>query len=198
VIRNRVRIVNNVGYLLVWQPTHDRADKSGAYEGYVYEHILVAERALGRPLKRTEHVHHLDLNKVNNAPSNLLVLSRASHAKLHGWLDSIGYFSEHRIYSYRHNGCIDKVLAKCTRCKVCQMPTDNSSYCGSVCQSSHRECFIAGSTQKKPSKANLMKRLSRQSWVAVGEHYGVSDNAVRKWAIAYGINPFDYFRGRKV
>ena len=53
-IRNRVRLVNNVGYILVWNPDHHRADKDGAYKGYVYEHVLVAESQLGRKLKKLE------------------------------------------------------------------------------------------------------------------------------------------------
>lgn len=35
------------------------------------EHRLVMEQILGRPLARTEQVHHKDANKLNNAPSNL-------------------------------------------------------------------------------------------------------------------------------
>lgn len=44
-----------------------------------YAHRLVMEILLGRPLRRDEHVHHLDGNKVNNRPSNLQLLSASAH-----------------------------------------------------------------------------------------------------------------------
>lgn len=40
-------------------------------DGYVIEHRLVMARIIGRPLIRTECVHHLDHDPLNNAPSNL-------------------------------------------------------------------------------------------------------------------------------
>lgn len=52
--------------------------------GYVYEHVIVAEKKIGRPLRPGEVVHHIDGDKRNNAPSNLEVLaSQAEHARLH-------------------------------------------------------------------------------------------------------------------
>ena len=37
------------------------------------EHILVAERAMGKPLPVGAVVHHVDRNRLNNAPTNLVV-----------------------------------------------------------------------------------------------------------------------------
>lgn len=54
--------------------------------GYVYEHRVVAEKKLGRYLRSDEVVHHIDGNKTNNAPENLIVLSNNGHAKLHSLL----------------------------------------------------------------------------------------------------------------
>ena len=49
-----------------------------------HEHRIVAERMLGRPLKKGEVVHHKDGNKRNNAPEDLMVFpSQAEHAKFH-------------------------------------------------------------------------------------------------------------------
>ena len=46
-------------------------------------HRVVAEKTLGRPLRRGEIVHHLDGNKRNNAPDNLHVISQPDHIRLH-------------------------------------------------------------------------------------------------------------------
>jgi hypothetical protein len=68
------------GYRCTYDPTHPRAHPNG----YVYEHILIAEQKLGRPLLPKEVVHHLDGDKANNSPENLIVLdSQSEHITLH-------------------------------------------------------------------------------------------------------------------
>lgn len=71
----------NVGaYTSLYRPSHSRADTGG----YVLEHLLVAEVALGRPIPRTAQVHHIDGNKLNNLSSNLVICENASyHCLLH-------------------------------------------------------------------------------------------------------------------
>lgn len=48
-----------------------------------HEHRVVAEEKLGRLLRADEVVHHIDCNKRNNHPDNLMVLTQSEHAKLH-------------------------------------------------------------------------------------------------------------------
>lgn len=61
------------GYVMVLNPTHPRA----RVNGYVLEHILVAEKMLGRPLNPGEEVHHKNRKRDDNRPENLEVF--ASH-----------------------------------------------------------------------------------------------------------------------
>lgn len=70
------RTIASNGYVLVRVGVgHHLAD----VRGYAYEHRLVAEAALGRPLRDDEEVHHRDEDKTNNDPANLDVLTRAEH-----------------------------------------------------------------------------------------------------------------------
>jgi hypothetical protein len=62
--------------------------------GYVFlkqpgktEHREIAVSLLGRRLKTNEVVHHLDENPKNNLVSNLIVMTRSMHGKLHLYLD---------------------------------------------------------------------------------------------------------------
>jgi HNH endonuclease len=67
------------GYIYIYSPDHPRATKAG----YVFKHILIAEGKIGRYLAKGEVVHHIDANKENNDPDNLLVCTRSEHVKIH-------------------------------------------------------------------------------------------------------------------
>ena len=54
------------------------------------EHRIVAQNAIGRPLKNTEVVHHIDCNPINNDPANLDILpDDSTHARTHASLDKL-------------------------------------------------------------------------------------------------------------
>lgn len=49
-----------------------------------HEHRVVAEQKIGRPLEKGEVVHHINGDKLDNRPENLMVLpSQAEHCRLH-------------------------------------------------------------------------------------------------------------------
>lgn len=49
----------------------------------VYLHRIIAEQSIGRKLRVGEIVHHLDENKTNNSPENLVVCSSFVHRQYH-------------------------------------------------------------------------------------------------------------------
>lgn len=80
---NGGRYLSTHGYLIVWTPDGDR-----------YEHLVVAEKAIGRKLKYispghpdNEVVHHINGDKLNNGNNNLLVCTHAYHTELHHRLE---------------------------------------------------------------------------------------------------------------
>lgn len=66
---------NGRGYILIYAPDHPSATK----DGYVLEHRLVVEKALGRYLERWEVVHHKNGIKDDNRLENLELLPHSSH-----------------------------------------------------------------------------------------------------------------------
>lgn len=82
------RRVNHNGYIEVRLPYHHRARGNG----YVFEHIVVAEEKIGRNLKKNEQVHHINENKQDNRPENLVVLDSAEHSRHHAPLRRKGVY----------------------------------------------------------------------------------------------------------
>lgn len=65
-------------YRLIYKPEHPYCTS----RGYVREHRLVMEGQLGRLLKSSEIVHHIDSNTLNNSPDNLQVLDKKAHDRM--------------------------------------------------------------------------------------------------------------------
>lgn len=49
----------------------------------ILEHRYVMQQIVGRQLKRDEHVHHIDGNRLNNKPENLILTTPQNHRKEH-------------------------------------------------------------------------------------------------------------------
>lgn len=156
------------GYRALHLPEHPQALKNPKMYGWVYEHRVVAEDMLGRPLYDDEEVHHLDEDKLNNHPENLLVLPSSQHMKLHGWLRRLG---------------IDPKNYPTKLCRNCGVVISHQliSYCGPTCAA------LGSRVVARPSKEQLALDVNVMSLVKTGEKYNVSDNSIRKWCRHYDI-----------
>ena len=76
---NIKKIVRKGEYNYALVPDHPNCTK----HGYVLEHRVVVENALGRLLNTNEVVHHKDGNKTNNCLDNLEVMTVEEHARAH-------------------------------------------------------------------------------------------------------------------
>lgn len=72
------RLMATHGYQVRYRPGHPRATASGD----VYEHVLVAEAALGHFLPPLAEVHHVDENRKNNRNRNLVICQDKGYHKL--------------------------------------------------------------------------------------------------------------------
>lgn len=78
------------GYVFIRKSGHPHETKRGHY---VKESVLIAEKALGRFLKKNEIVHHINLDKSDSKNSNLFVCTRPYHIILHNKIRGRGLIS---------------------------------------------------------------------------------------------------------
>lgn len=128
-------------------------------------HVLVASHFLGNDDPEKIEVHHKDHDKKNCHVSNLEWVTKSHNQK----------------ESARFYGRL--VTKECLDCgKTYESIRSNiSKYCSTKCRNN------ALITSCKPSKEELLKLVTSQTMISVGKKYGVSDNAVRKWCIEYGL-----------
>jgi hypothetical protein len=88
-------------------------------------------------------------------------------------------YEEYLKYKENISPRVKKEIPKCKCGKEIKFKTDTG-----MC----RSCYVI-STRKteRPPKNILEDEIKEMSWVALGKKYGVSDNAIRKWATQYGI-----------
>lgn len=160
------------GYKYVYLPNHHRANSSGI----VYEHIIVAEQILGRELKDDEVVHHIDGNRSNNDPSNLMVFQTlADHAAYHKGTKAVKDV-DGTYY------CPDKSMKGKIMCPICN---NNLIYTSSIMC---KQCRINKNRENFPDKDKLLKEISsNKSMIQIGKDFGVTDNAVRRWCRFYNL-----------
>jgi hypothetical protein len=87
------------GYRFLREPEHPNANA----RGYVAEHRKVLADKIGRPLRPNEIAHHIDGDKTNNDPNNLLLTRTAEHMRQHRIEKTAGKSG----WSIHPNGCIE-------------------------------------------------------------------------------------------
>jgi hypothetical protein len=108
-IRNRFqgnkKITN--GYILIKDYNHPHRN----WANDIMEHRLVVEKVLGRYLTKKECVHHIDMTRNNNSPSNLyLCKNKSENLKIHASLNKlVKQLLDHKIIDFKNgNYCLSE------------------------------------------------------------------------------------------
>lgn len=100
---------NSWGYRKIYSPGHPESR-----DNYIFKHRLIAETYLlddinsyeyknGRFLSKDYVVHHLDFDRLNNDPNNLVVMHKNDHSKFHNSLKNIIRDEKGRILEVQNN-----------------------------------------------------------------------------------------------
>lgn len=190
------------------------------YKKSKLKHRALAAKSLGYNLKYNEVVHHIDGNPKNNVYNNLLVVERGLHKKLHHFLNqTLCEYSkgdEELMYNIWKDNIYTitikwmelnpnkwKILSEPSQttelfynkieitenlqCKNCGKPLEKQkTFCS-------KECYNVFLSKSIPSKEELCEVLkNNKSLLQVSKHFGVSDNAIRKWLKKYKLNVKDF------
>lgn len=190
------KVIITNGYYDVYYPEHPNARKNGS----VMLQVIIASKIIGRPLKENEVVHHVDENKLNNSPNNLMIFnSQSDHSRYHKMLNSkedYVLYSKNKIYFctmaddffgkrkiYRQviykNGKTEKRISK-----ICPKCGKLMSIGGKIC----KECRAKSNRIVERPNRNELKNLIRNcSFVQIAKKYNVTDNTIRKWCKYYNL-----------
>ena len=114
-------------------------------------------------------IHHIDGNWTNNKRDNLQVLCPNCHSLTPNYK------------ALNCNGRKDRLSTKKMYCIDCGAPIRPESIRCKKCNANARKTT-------KPITKDLLKELVRNSsFDKIGEKYGVTGNAIKKWCVGYGI-----------
>lgn len=151
-------------YKELYLPSHHRAKRNGMVD----EHIVLAEKIIGRDLKDDEVVHHKDYNRKNNSLENLMIFcSNSAHITFHHGGELIAL--EDGTYD-----CVSCLESYCKDCGV-QLKTKGATICQPCLHIRQRVC-------EHPSREQLERDIVElKTNVAIAKKYNVSDKTIAKW-----------------
>ena len=125
----------------------------------------------------------LDFEKLKPELNKCDLVCKNCHAEIH---DNANKEARDIMYERYNLYAETKVKRERVRCLVCddefQQTVSHQKYCSQVCANKDKRKVV-----EWPTKEDLEKMIREIPMTKIGEKYGVSDNAVRKWAKIYQI-----------
>lgn len=132
----------------------------------------------GSDQKIPVQLHHKNGDTSDNRLENLTILCPNCHSLTENYCGKNKANSRRRSQFEQQKEYYQTPKNTCT---VCGKLGYGTAFCSNECRG------MSQRVTERPSKEQLEIEIESFSWVALGKKYGVSDKAVRKWAISYGI-----------
>lgn len=131
-------------------------------------------------------VHHIDGDRTNNELNNLMLLCSNCHRFTDNYCgkniqNKTELEKKERCYTVK----VEPFIKKCKNCGKEFETIDNSQkFCSLQCAGEDsRKCI-------RPKKEELEILIREKSYKELSRQFGVTDNAIKKWCIYYGIKKY--------
>ena len=131
-------------------------------------------------------INHISGNSFDHAEENLELLCPNCHSLTETFMAlNKGNGSKEKQNYFRRYYNKTIIIIKCEQCgkefEIAGYQNGKQMYCSHECAS------LASRKVIRPTKDELKKLIEETSFVSIGKLFGVSDNAVRKWAKIYNL-----------
>lgn len=130
-----------MGYKYLYRPNHPNANKNGQIKRcrfIMYEHI-------GRPLLKTEIVHHINGDKSDDRIENLIILTRKEH-------------TSHHVSGNNNTNYTNFRMKICPQCQKEIIRTNDNNFVRNTCCS--KECRAAYYKKERGCNTKITQQIA--------------------------------------
>lgn len=121
-------------------------------------------------------LHHIDGDHYNNNFDNLQILCPNCHSLTKNYRNKTDKII--KIYEEPKEKARKEKANTCIYCN--KLITDKATYCSSCWQKAQQ-------TVERPSREQFKQEIRNNSFLSLGQKYGVSNKSISKWCIAYNL-----------